>query len=202
MDDEAKWRGTRDGGRRTAILVQAADLFAGKGIAATTVREIADAVGILSGSLYHHFRSKDEIVHAIVTSYLDDLTGRYAQIVAAGSEPRAQLAELVHGSLAVIEAHPHATEIYQNNAGHLASLDGSDQIRAAAHTIQKSWITVLEAGVASGDFRSGIPPTVLYRLIRDALWLSVRWFTPTEQYSMKQFADDFVSTFLEGLLPR
>jgi len=52
--------------RRDVILERAADLFARQGVAATTVREIADAVGILSGSLYHHFASKDEIVDAIV----------------------------------------------------------------------------------------------------------------------------------------
>lgn len=188
--------------RRTVILEQAADLFANKGIVATTVREIADAVGILSGSLYHHFKSKDEMVDAIVTGYLSDLSERYTEIVAAGSDPREQLAELVRGSLAVIEAHPHATEIYQNSGNYLATLDGYDHIKVAANFIQKTWITVLEAGAKSGAFRSDVPPRVLYRLIRDSLWLSVRWFKPTGQYTMKRFGDDFVSTFLGGITPR
>jgi AcrR family transcriptional regulator len=188
--------------RRSAILQHAADLFASKGIVATTVREIADGVGMLSGSLYHHFRSKDEMVHALITSYLDDLTSRYAAIVDEHSDPQTQLAELVRGSLTVIEAHPHATEIYQNNANYLARLEGYEHIQESANRIQTTWINVLEAGAASGAFRSDVPPRVLYRLIRDALWLSVRWFRPTGQYSMKRFADDFVSVFLEGVLPR
>ncbi|WP_434446908.1 TetR/AcrR family transcriptional regulator [Lentzea sp. E54] len=188
--------------RRAIILQHAADLFATKGIVATTVREIADAVGILSGSLYHHFKSKDEMVIAIVTGYVDDLNVRYEEIMAAGIDPRAQLAELIRGSLAVIEEHPHATEIYQNSGAYLASLEGYDHIRGTASTIQKTWIEVLEAGAESGAFRSDIPPRVLYRLLRDSLWLSVRWFKPTDQYSMKRFADDFVSLFLSGLVPR
>lgn len=188
--------------RRAAILERAADLFATKGVVATTVREIADAVGMLSGSLYHHFKSKDEMVYAIIVSYLDDLTARYAEIMAAQADPRTQLAELVRGSLAVIEEHPHATEIYQNNANHLANLDGYEHIKACANSVSKTWMGVLEAGVASGEFRSDVPPSVLYRLIRDALWLSVRWFKPTEEYPMRRFADDFVSVFLDGLLPR
>lgn len=188
--------------RRTVILGHAADLFAAKGIVATTVREIADAVGILSGSLYHHFKSKDEMVDAIVSSYLADLTDRYNDVVTAHSDPRTQLTELVQASLSVIEAHPHATEIYQNSGNYLTSLQGYDHIKTAANTISKTWIKVLEAGVTSGAFRDDIPPRVLYRLIRDSLWLSVRWFKPTHQYSMKRFADDFVSTFLEGIVPR
>ncbi|WAL68265.1 TetR/AcrR family transcriptional regulator [Amycolatopsis cynarae] len=192
--------GARD--RRSLILEQAANLFAAKGIVATTVREIADAVGILSGSLYHHFKSKDEMVSAIVTGYLDDLVARYEKIVSADSAPREKLAELVHTSLAVIEAHPHATEIYQNSGSYLTSLEDYDRISSAAATVQQVWLRVLGEGAASGDFRDDIPPRVLYRLLRDALWLSVRWFKPTRQYPARRFAEDFVSTFLDGITPR
>lgn len=188
--------------RRTVILERAADLFANKGIAATTVREIADAVGILSGSLYHHFSSKDEMVEAIVRTYLDDLTAQYAQIVATEKDPRQQLTELVRVSLAVIEAHPHATEIYQNSANHLIDLPGYEAIKVMAAKVQRTWLEVLNTGVASGSFRTDIPPRVLYGLIRDALWLSVRWFKPARQYSMQKFADDLVSTFLDGISQR
>lgn len=44
--------------RRTEILKIAADVLAKKGCASATVRDIAKASGILSGSLYHHFKSK------------------------------------------------------------------------------------------------------------------------------------------------
>ncbi len=57
--------------RHTLIMEQAAALFATKGIAGTKVRDIADGVGILSGSLYHYFPSKDAIAELIVTQYLD-----------------------------------------------------------------------------------------------------------------------------------
>jgi AcrR family transcriptional regulator len=188
--------------RRTVILQHAATLFATKGIVGTSVREIADGVGILSGSLYHHFQSKDEMVSAIVRDYLTDLTDRYTQVLGRDSNPRAQLTELVRVSLAVTEAHPHATEIYQNSANYLRTLAEYDDIRKGAATIQATWVGVLEAGVAAGEFRSDIPLPVLYRLIRDSLWLSVRWFKPTKEYSRAAFADDFVATFLEGVLAR
>ena len=44
--------------RREELLAIAASLFAERGFKNTTVRDIADAAGILSGSLYHHFDSK------------------------------------------------------------------------------------------------------------------------------------------------
>jgi AcrR family transcriptional regulator len=48
--------------RRAVILARSAELFATRGVAATTVRDIGEAAGLLSGSLYHYFPSKDAIV--------------------------------------------------------------------------------------------------------------------------------------------
>jgi len=59
--------------RHDQILAVAAGLFARKGVAAATVREIADEVGILSGSLYHHFGSKEAIIIELVRRYRGDL---------------------------------------------------------------------------------------------------------------------------------
>jgi AcrR family transcriptional regulator len=50
------------GARRDDILLAAAALFASKGYAATSIRDIAESVGLLSGSLYYHFSSKEEIL--------------------------------------------------------------------------------------------------------------------------------------------
>src|SRR5215471_11095231 len=61
-----------DGARREEILETAASLFASSGLR-TSLREIADACGILPGSLYHHFDSKDAIIVELVQRYRDDL---------------------------------------------------------------------------------------------------------------------------------
>ena len=53
--------------RRARMVALAGELFAQKGYRATTVREIADAAGILSGSLYHHFDSKESIGDEILS---------------------------------------------------------------------------------------------------------------------------------------
>src|ERR1700730_5741620 len=67
--DESGPRNTQN--RRAEILELAAELFAKQGVDRTTVREIGNAVGMLSGSLYHYFESKEAIVTEIVTGYLE-----------------------------------------------------------------------------------------------------------------------------------
>ncbi|MEO6471071.1 MAG: helix-turn-helix domain-containing protein, partial [Aeromicrobium sp.] len=73
--------------RREELLQIAAELFATKGFKNTTVRDIADAAGILSGSLYHHFDSKESMVDEILSSFQDELFGKYAAIVAGDDDP-------------------------------------------------------------------------------------------------------------------
>ncbi|MER7008686.1 TetR/AcrR family transcriptional regulator [Dactylosporangium sp. NPDC000555] len=187
------------GDRRERILASAAALFANKGVAATTVREIADEVGILSGSLYHHFESKEAMVDEIVTSYLDDLRTRYKRVMAADTDPRARLHDLIVASLEVVEAHPHATEIYQNDVNYLTQIERFGYLRNAGKEVQATWLQVLEAGIAQGVIRDDLDPKILYRLMRDAVWLSVRWFKPTAAYPITRLAEECTSLFLDGL---
>jgi TetR/AcrR family transcriptional regulator, cholesterol catabolism regulator len=184
--------------RRELILKSAAEMFARRGIGATTVREIADAVGVLSGSLYHHFESKDAIVDEVLSGYLDAIRHRYAEVVASGKSPEECLRNLVLTSLQVAEEQPEATAIYQNESSYLREQPRFQHIQSAAAEVQRTWLRVIEAGVADGSFRSDIEPRVFYRLIRDAVWLSVRWHRPNGSYPTERFADDVASIFLHG----
>ena len=74
----------RTTGTRQRILYEASNLFAARGYHATTTREIADAVGIRQPSLFHHFRSKGEILQVLLTS---DLDRSVALVESAASSP-------------------------------------------------------------------------------------------------------------------
>ncbi len=184
--------------RRELILSVAAEMFARKGLRATTVRGIADAVGVFSGSLYHYFPSKDAILDEVLSRYLDTIQARYAAVLASERRPAEYLHDLVACSLEVAEEQPHATAIYQNEGQYLREMPKFRGIREATGRIQQTWLQVIEAGVAEGCFRGDIPLWVFYRLIRDAVWLSIRWHRPDGPYSTQQLADDITSLFLHG----
>src|SRR5580692_1847063 len=83
--------------RRADVMQTAAELFAQKGFRATTVREIADAAGILSGSLYHHFDSKESIGDEILSSFINDVLADYRAAAASGEggSPRDVIEQIV-----------------------------------------------------------------------------------------------------------
>jgi AcrR family transcriptional regulator len=188
--------------RRDLILDKSAQLFAGRGVAATTVREIADSVGILSGSLYHHFESKDAIVDELLRSYLRDLRSRYRTVAKQELGARARIDALVHASMQTVEAHPYATEIYQNDFNLLRDQPRFRYLKTTANEVQKTWLDALNAGREEGVFRSDIDPHTLYRIIRDVVWLSVRWYQPKPGHSLRDLADDCTSLLLDGISVR
>ncbi|WP_313354733.1 TetR/AcrR family transcriptional regulator [Microbacterium sp.] len=187
--------------RNELILEHASALFAENGIAGTTVRDIAGRAGILSGSLYHYFPSKDAIADHIVMHYLDALIARYRAILADGDEPRTALTRLATASIRVSRMHAHASTIYQRETGYLRQLPSHEAIRAAARTIRETWESVLARGAATQAFRDDLPIPLLYVLIRDAVWLTPRAVIPTAEDG-HDIAEAIISVFLDGITVR
>jgi AcrR family transcriptional regulator len=158
--------------RRGAILDAAARLFAQQGVEATTVREIARDVGVLSGSLYHHFPSKDAIAEEIVQGYLDDLLRSYREVLAVPSHPRDALRGLVAASLRAAQRHPYATGVYRSELhrrGERAATDDRGTDLAATAEVEQAWMQVLARGRVLRVFRTDVPVWLVYRMIRDSI---------------------------------
>jgi TetR/AcrR family transcriptional regulator, cholesterol catabolism regulator len=192
---------TTQGSRRDAILAEAARLFATRGVAATTVRDIGDAVGMKSGSLYNYFVAKEEIVDEIVSTYLLELTAGYEEVVAANDDPRRTFEGLVRTSFGVLARHRDACELYQNDVRYIASLPGLAHLPAAGERIQKTWMKVIEAGVDSGAFRADVDPALFYRFARDAVWFTVRWYRPDGPSTIDEIADACLTVLMTGFAP-
>lgn len=185
--------------RRTEIRDVAAELFATRGIGSTTVREIGDRAGVLSGSLYHYFESKNAIVAEILEDYMIDIDQRFGAAATGARNPVEVVRGLISATLAVIEDHPHPTTIYRQNRTYLREHGLLDAVDDSSRRMRRYWIGAIEAGVASGDFRDDIPAETFYRTVRDALWSSPHW--PNRKlFSRAEFTEQMCRLFLSGFL--
>jgi AcrR family transcriptional regulator len=184
--------------RRDHIVTSAAALFADKGVATTTVRDIGDAAGILSGSLYYHFSSKEAIVEEIVRRYLEELVGAYEAVLADAGQPRARLEGLIRASFTAIEQHPHACEIYQNEYKYLESLQGLADLQPLTAKVQGAWTDTIRQGVKVGAFRKDVEPKLFYRFARDAIWFTVRWYRPGRGDDLDTLTKACTTILLDG----
>ncbi|MCW2645421.1 MAG: TetR/AcrR family transcriptional regulator, cholesterol catabolism regulator [Pseudonocardiales bacterium] len=186
-------------GRREELLALAARMFAERGLRTTTVRDIADAAGILSGSLYHHFDSKESMVDEILREFLDSLFGRYRAIVAEGMGPRQTLEAIVVASFEAIDRQHDAVAIYQNEAGHLVESERFDYIRERLAEFRTLWRTILRDGMADGSFRADLDVDLAYRFLRDTVWVGVRWYRPGGTLDVQTVAKQYLSIVLDGI---
>ncbi|MFE3442222.1 TetR/AcrR family transcriptional regulator [Nocardia sp. NPDC059180] len=185
--------------RRTELLGLAADLFAERGLRATTVRDIADAAGILSGSLYHHFDSKESMVDEILRGFLDDLFGRYREIVASGLSSRDTLEALVLASYESFDRSHAAVAIYQAEAKRLRGVERFTYIDEYNKEFRALWHQVLTSGVGDGSFRAELDIELAYRFLRDTVWVAVRWYQPGGPVTVDNLAKQYLTIVLDGL---
>jgi TetR/AcrR family transcriptional regulator, cholesterol catabolism regulator len=185
--------------RRDELLKLAATMFAERGLRATTVRDIADSAGILSGSLYHHFSSKEEMVDEVLRGFLDWLFTRYQEIVDTEPNPLERLKGLFMASFEAIE-HRHAqVVIYQDEAKRLAGQERFAYVEERNKEQRKIWLDLLNQGIDEGCFRPDIDVDLVYRFIRDTTWVSVRWYQPGGPLTAEEVGRQYLSIVLGGI---
>ena len=184
--------------RRADMVAIAAELFAQKGYRATTVREIADAAGILSGSLYHHFDSKESIGDEILSGFINQVLADYRSAVVEAADPRAALEQIVRTTSRTLAQHRAALTMLQNDWNYFASQPRFAYMPKALREIERIWIGQLDAGKQAGLFRADLDTKLTYRLLQDVLWIPAQW-RRTRGYSTDLVIDGFLRILFEGI---
>ncbi|MBX6766693.1 MAG: TetR family transcriptional regulator [Actinomadura rubrobrunea] len=186
--------------RRAELLAIAAEVFASQGYAATTVRQIADAAGILGGSLYYHFDSKESMVDEILSTFLNEMWAAYDRVLAAGLGARETLEAIVVESFRSIDRHRAAVVIYQNESRYLAAASERFGYLLDSHRrFKEMWMSLLERGVREGAFRGDLDLPLVYRFIRDTVWLAAGWYRRDGRLAPDDIAKQYLAMVLEGI---
>lgn len=86
---------TRNGTKKDTIVRKAAALFRKKGFAGTSMRELAENIGVEASSLYNHIGSKSELLQSICFEVANDFTIHLNKVEAQPSSASIQLKELI-----------------------------------------------------------------------------------------------------------
>ena len=183
--------------RRDTILESSAELFAKKGVASTTVRDIGESAGVFSGSLYHYFKSTNAIVAELLRVFMADIQERFNQVERSADGPEDVLRGLIRETLIVIELHPHPTAIYQNERTYLRDNELLQSVDGPSREVREHWLKAIAEGVEQGIFRKDIAPEIFYRSVRDTLWSTNHW-PDRQKYTTEEFADLMITLFLSG----
>jgi AcrR family transcriptional regulator len=191
--------------RKQEVVEVAKQLFAERGVKQTTVREIGANAGIFSGSLYHHFRSKDDIVDYILRDFCAEVLTQYRVISKARVDSAQRLQMMARYGFSMLEEHGPEIVIIQDDYLDLTKFPEKKDSRYQYLVdfnaeIEKRWIDVIQSGVKNRQFKPTTEPRIVYRLIRDAIIGATRWWEPSKGMSTDQIADRIVDIVLYGVI--
>lgn len=179
--------GGLDDSPRGRVMRAAAYLFRENGYASTTVRELAQVVGIQSGSLFHHFKSKDDILLAVMEEAIRYNTARLEQAVAQNTNTLNQIRALIRAELESINGDTGtamAVLVFEWDA---LSTDRQDYLLNMRKYYEQIWLDVLERAQQEGLIKDA--PFIWRRLIGGAISWTVTWYKPEGRMTLDQLTD-------------
>lgn len=163
-------------GARGRLLTEAARLFREKGYERTTVRDLAAAVGIQSGSLFHHFRTKEEILKAVMVETIRLNTALMQAALEAADTSRQKLRGLIRAELESINGQTGEAMAVLVFEWRSLSAPSQGEVLELRDIYEKLWLDVLESLKREDALEAD--PFVVRRMLTGALSWTVNWYKP------------------------
>lgn len=172
---------------RGRIRSAAVDLFAAKGFHGTSVRDLAQAVGVEAASLYYHFPSKQDLLFDLFDRIMDDLLRLLRVALEPAGSPSDRLRAVVHSH--VLYHIMQRKEAFVSHS-ELRSLtpDNLKRIVAKRDRYEGAIRTLLESGVAVGEFDVRDLPVAANALLSMCSGVA-DWIKPRGRLQAEQMAD-------------
>lgn len=176
-----------DDSPRGRLLSAAAHLFRDKGFDRTTVRDIAAAVGIQSGSIFHHFKSKEEILYAVMEEVIHFNTARLQAAVAGESTAEGQLRALIRAELQAIVGDTSEAMTVMVTEWRCLSEEKQRKALALRSIYEQLWLDALSALHEQGAMKTD--PFIMRRLLTGMTGWTPNWFDRDGPLSLDGLAD-------------
>ncbi len=180
-----------DSPRRRELTRLAAQLFVQEGFDRTTVRMLAQEMGIKSGSLFHHFRDKQEILCAVIEEGTQNaLVIAREALEASEPNPEARLHAMARAHLETLltDRNAHVVALYEWRRLDAESRAHLSHLRDAYEALWQEVVgDALEAGLIHGD------KFLVSRFVLGALNWTVRWYDPEGSRTPEELARELIA---------
>jgi AcrR family transcriptional regulator len=183
--------------RWESVLESAAKLFAEKGFAATSVREIAAAAGLTKAGLYYHIDEKGDLLRELCEHSITEILAGVREAVDEVDDTLAKLAAVIRVHTDFFIAHPHTLTVLNREMGHLAPEPRRDIVR-----LERQYLDLIRGlvreGQGRGALRSGDDTVAAYALLSVLNGLD-RWYDPQGPVPPSALVRQIKTLFFDGM---
>ena len=184
--------------RKTQIDHTATALFRARGYAATSMRELATALGLEAGSLYSHIKSKEEILFRVCFGLADALFTGFAQATADAAMPVAkQLRRAIEAHVRVLTLDSAASAVFLHEWRHLSE-PARTEFLALRNRYEAGFRALITSGLATGELHAPDAAFAALTLLASLNWLPA-WYRPNGKLSPDEIAHRLAEQLLTGL---
>jgi len=174
------------------------ELFNRRGYDATSMGDLAKELGLTKPAIYHHFRSKEELLEAALDDALDELTAVVEEAARSTEDTSAyeRLREVVRRSVEVLVAHQPSVTL-------LLRVRGNSPIELAALE-RRRWLDdrlaeLVADAAEEGALRDDMPPALVSRLLFGMVNSLVEWYRSDGAFTPATVADAIAAVAFDGL---
>ena len=186
--------------READLLTAATRLFRERGFHATSMQDLAEALGMNRGSLYHYIVSKDDLLWAVLTRGFDLLEARVLPVLESDAPPLERLSAAIREHLRVAADHADELSLIQIELRSLSRERRAEMIRRR-DAYESLWRRTIEEGIADGSLRVFDIRLAGTGILSVCNWFT-QWYRPDGSQTVDEIADIFTDLFLTGLRRR
>lgn len=184
--------------RSEELLAIAASLIVRHGYHGVGMRAIADEAGIRAASLYHHFRSKDDLVKQIVFRASRDFIVEQLSILDGEGTYAVRLEELVRSQVVYLQENRDACYVLLHELRALPP-EVVEEVQRPRREYQHRIASFIAEGVEAGEFTCEDPALFALAML-DMINRVHVWFEPGGRYSIEELADKYARLVVTGML--
>lgn len=183
--------------RKESIVREAARLFRVMGYSATSMRDLAGAVGMEAASLYNHIANKQELLQIICMEVAHRHSDSLQEVVSMNLSPLSSIEMLVRHHIRINTRVPEMAAVANDQWRHLLDVPRQEFLdnRNAYEKQLKVWIA---AAMADGSIRPSDTHVVLYTLLSSLQWLH-HWYRHERPIGVHELEEEMVELIMNGL---
>lgn len=182
--------------KKERIFIEAAKLFQTKGYAATSMRELAEKVGLKPSSFYSHIKSKEEILEKICNNAAQRFHSGLQEVQEKWDTPYAQFEGVIDLHITVAFEDPSAITVFNDEWRQLSGT-ALKEFRLQRKGYQDKVIQIIKACIAENELKEFDPNIVFNTLIGGTRWLHFL-NEPSETLQIKM-RDQIKSMLIDGM---
>jgi len=184
--------------RRAELVAAATRLFSQRGYHGTSMKDLADSLGMLKGSLYAHIGSKEELLYDVVADGAERFLTRARAADALEGSASERLEAFLVGHIETAIEHLDAATVFLNEWRYL-----SDDLRADVQGKRDIYEGLVRAivtdGISSGEFRLDADVAMTARLVLSAGNWVYAWYRPDGSLSSTEIGHRYTELIVRGL---